>query len=87
MAAGKPTVCLDTGGPGIHIDETCGIKIAPRSSEFVIEGLAKALERLYLDENLRSDMGISARRRAETVYRWDHLGDRLKEVYQTALLR
>lgn len=85
MAAGKPVVCLDTGGPGMHITEECGFKIAPRSREHTAHELAEALERLYLDGEMRQKMGQAARQRAEQVYHWDRLGERLMEIYQVAL--
>jgi len=50
-----------------------------------ITSLAKALERLYLDRDLGSRMGKAARERAAQNYHWDKLGDRINEIYQTAL--
>jgi len=85
MAAGKPVVCLDTGGPGMHISKECGIKIAPRTPEHAVHELAGALERLYLDEGLRHKLGKAAREKAEQEYHWDRLGARLMETYGEAL--
>jgi glycosyltransferase involved in cell wall biosynthesis len=44
MAAGKPVVCLDTGGPGMHITDDWGFKIIPRSPRDAVLELASALE-------------------------------------------
>jgi glycosyltransferase involved in cell wall biosynthesis len=85
MSAGKPVVCLDTGGPGMHVTDKCGVKIAPDSYDSAAEELAGALERLYLDEGLRSKMGRAARERVEKHYHWDRLGERLNVIYQRAL--
>lgn len=87
MCAGKPTVCLDTGGPGMHITDECGIKVAPRSPTHTVRELAEALERLYLDKDLRQRLGDSARQRAEQLYHWDRLGERLLDIYEIALER
>jgi glycosyltransferase involved in cell wall biosynthesis len=87
MCAGKPTVCLDTGGPGMHITDECGIKVVPLSQTHAVHELAEALERLYLDKELRQRQGDSARRRAEQLYHWDKLGDRLLDIYEDALER
>jgi len=84
MAAGKPVVCLDTGGPGMHITDNLGFKIAPRSPKDAVHELASALERLYLDRDLRQRMGQAARERAENFYHWDKLGEQLMEIYQEA---
>jgi len=85
MSVGRPVVCLDIGGPGMHITEDCGIKVAPGAPKETITSLAKALERLYLDRDLGSRMGKAARERAAQNYHWDKLGDRINEIYQTAL--
>lgn len=82
MSVGKPVVCLDIGGPGMHITEECGVKITPSSPEETVDRLAEALERLYLDPELRRRLGEAGRARAENDYHWDRLGDRLTEIYQ-----
>ena len=87
MSAAKPVVCLDIGGPGLHINEMCGIKLKPTSPGETVQNLAGALERLYLDEGLRLRLGNAARERAEQEYHWDKLGERLTEVYQSIFLK
>ena len=87
MSAAKPVVCLDIGGPGLHINEECGIKLKPMSPMETVQNLANALERLYLDEGLRVRLGKAARKRAEQEYHWDILGVRLVEIYQPILHR
>lgn len=85
MTAGKPVICLDIAGPGIHVTDDCGIKITPKSPEQAVSEMAKALERLYWDSELRLQMGKAARARAEQVYHWDRLGERMLEIYEQAL--
>jgi glycosyltransferase involved in cell wall biosynthesis len=86
MSVAKPVICLDIGGPGLHITEDCGIKITPTSSQETVQNLADALERLYLDEGLRLKLGEAGRERARKLYHWDRLGDRLMEMYQPMFL-
>jgi glycosyltransferase involved in cell wall biosynthesis len=85
MSMGKPVVCLDTGGPGMHITDECGLKITPRSPDHAVHELAQALEKLYLDEHLRLTLGKAARRRVEQHYQWDKLGERLHRIYEHSL--
>jgi glycosyltransferase involved in cell wall biosynthesis len=85
MASGLPVICLDTGGPGFHIQDEWGIKIKPKSPEYVVSEMAKALEGLYLDRDLRERLGRAARKRAEEFYLWDRLGERLMKIYEEAL--
>lgn len=81
MASGIPVICIDTGGPGFHIQEEWGVKIEPRNTEYVLTEMAEALEKLYLDKELRERLGKNARKRAEEFYLWDRLGERLQKIY------
>ena len=85
MAAGIPVVCMDLAGPGLHVTEACGIKIPARSPDETIELMAQALARLYRDRELGAKMGQAGRARAEQVYSWDHLGERLSRIYEEVL--
>lgn len=85
MALGKPVVCLDTGGPGMHVSDECGIKIVPGTPSQTEKDLAKALDQLYVDENLRKSLGKAAKNKIINYYLWDRLGDRLAEIYQQAV--
>lgn len=85
MCAGKPVICLDAGGPGTHITEECGIKIASSSPEDAVHQLAGALECLHQEETLRFELGTAARDRAKELYHWDQLGERLMRIYQCAV--
>ena len=85
MAASLPVVCLDIGGPGFHIDDKCGIKIKPNSPEQAIQDMANALEKLYFDKELRSKLARGARKKVESRYDWNKLGERLQKIYQEIL--
>jgi glycosyltransferase involved in cell wall biosynthesis len=85
MAAGKPVICMDLAGPGLHVTENCGIKISPQTPDQAIKRIADALERLYGDQELLTRMGKAARCRAEEAYVLDKLGDRLREIYESVL--
>jgi FkbM family methyltransferase len=85
MAAGKPVICVDLGGSRVQVTEQCGIKVKPGSPKQVVRDLATALGTLYRDEEGRLRMGRAARERAEQVYSWDRLGDRLLAVYRDVL--
>jgi len=85
MAAGMPVICLDTGGPGVHVTPETGLKVAASSPRQAVDDLALALQQLYLDEKLRLNLGTAARERAQQLYLWDRLGERLMEIYQEGL--
>ncbi|MDD8026456.1 MAG: glycosyltransferase family 4 protein [Acidobacteriota bacterium] len=84
MAAGKPVVVVDSGGPGSHIDPAWGIKVAPDTPEVTAGRLADALDRLASDPGLRDRLGRAARRRVEEFYLYDREGERMMEIYKFA---
>jgi glycosyltransferase involved in cell wall biosynthesis len=85
MASGVPTVCLDVGGPGSHVREPWGIKVAPGRPDAVAADLAAALGRFWCDPGLRDRMGRAARDRAASYYEWGRLGDKIRGIYEDAL--
>ncbi len=81
MASGLPVIVLDSGGPGAHVDHSWGVKIAPGKPEAVVRDMARALENLYSDGDLRKRMGEAGHRRVMDFYLWDRLGERMREIY------
>lgn len=85
MSMGKPVVCLELGGPAMHVTDESGIKIAATSPKQSVQGMAEALERLYVDRDLRDNMGKAARKRATDIYHWDRAGERLADIYKQTI--
>ncbi len=83
MASGLPVICLDSGGPGSHIQSEWGIKVSPADPESVAREMGQALSTLHDDEGLRIALGEAARKRAAEFYPWDAHGDRLREIYRS----
>lgn len=81
MSQKCPVVCLDISGPGMHVTNETGIKIQPTTPERSIIEIAAALEKLYLEPELRKSMGNASRERTELIYHWDRVGDRLYQIY------
>ena len=82
MAAGKPVVCLDLGGPGLHINNACGYKIPAHHPEQAVRDMAAALEKLASDPNLRPRLGQAAYERAREIYDWDRVAERVIGAYE-----
>lgn len=81
MAAGLPVICLDYGGPDQMVTEECGIKVKPVTPEQTVSDLAKAILTLAQDLELRQQMGVAGRRRAQKVYNWDRKGELIQRIY------
>lgn len=79
MAAAKPVICLDLGGPALQVTDDVGIRVPARHRDPAVEGLADAMNRLAGDRQLRDAMGEAGRRRvASREFRWD----RKLEIYE-----
>ncbi len=87
LGCGKPVIGLNVGGPGFHIQKEWGIKIEPKNPMYTVREMARALETLYLDNDLRRNMGVAGCRRAEEFYLWERLGDRMQHIYEEILPR
>ena len=85
MASGKPVVCLDLGGPALHINGECGFKVPARDPDQAVRDMAVALGTLAGDPNLCTQMGRAAFERARQVYDWDRTAERIIEAYEQAL--
>ena len=71
LAAGRPVICLDSGGPALQVDDEVGVCVPLIDEEQIIEGLSQAIIRLGQDSELRARMGRAARERARRCFSWD----------------
>jgi len=82
MAAGRPMVCLDLGGPAVHVDENSGFAIPAKSPEQVVDGIAEALHSLATDVDLRKRMSAASRQRVRDVFTEDSKAERTNALYK-----
>jgi glycosyltransferase involved in cell wall biosynthesis len=83
LAAGRPVICLDAGGPALQVTEECGFKASVASEEQVLDAMAGAMEKLYRNPELLGRMGVAARERARTHFNWACKGERMNTLYQS----
>ena len=72
MAYGLPVICLDLGGPGMIVDDTCGVKIQAknRSPYQVSYAMALAMRRLAENPCQLGQLRQGALKRAQN-YTWE----------------
>jgi glycosyltransferase involved in cell wall biosynthesis len=87
MAAGRPVVCLDWGGPPLAVSRGTGITISVKTPQQVIHDLAQAFHYLDRNRNELRRMASAARERASTVFTWDSKGDVSHLLLQTLVNR
>lgn len=82
MAAGRPVICLDLGGPALQVTEETGIKVPAISPDQAVSGLEQAVFRLATDPALRARLGRAARQRVKDRFAWDEKGEFLATIYE-----
>ncbi len=82
LAAGRPVVCLDLGGPALQVTPQSGFKIPALSPQQAISDLAQAMQRLAASPELYQTLSNSARREARAQLSWDRKGDEMARCYE-----
>jgi glycosyltransferase involved in cell wall biosynthesis len=81
MAAGRPVICLDLGGPGMQVTEEIGVKIPAVSPPQVIRDLAAAMNQLAQDPSRCEELGKIARGLVQQYYSWDRKSAWINRIY------
>jgi glycosyltransferase involved in cell wall biosynthesis len=82
MAAWKPIIATDWGGPSdLIVDDCNGFKVLGRNPEEHIELIGNAIRLLLGDSELRRRMGAAGAARAKSEYGWPVLAARYDRLY------
>jgi len=84
MAAGRPVVCLDLGGPAMRVTNETGYKIPAITPEQAINDMAAALERLASDPKHYAQLAKAGRLRIDQEFNWDRKGEHMNHLYREA---
>ncbi|AFZ44032.1 glycosyl transferase group 1 [Halothece sp. PCC 7418] len=87
MAAGRPILCLDLGGPGVQVTPETGIKIPAHTPEQAVQDLSQAMVYLAQDSQQRSRMGQAGRDLVQKLYNWEVKAQELTQLYQELSLK
>lgn len=85
MAAGRPILCLDLGGPGVQVTPETGIKIPAHTPEQAVTDMAQAMRKLAQDRDLRLSMGQAGRKLVQERYSWVAKGHQITQLYENVL--
>lgn len=85
MAAGKPVICLDLGGPAVQVTPETGFKVAAQNPDQAVRDMADAMRRLVDDEAMRLRMGEAGRQRVSEKFSWERKAEALNAHYAEAL--
>ncbi|MGA9378283.1 MAG: glycosyltransferase [Phormidium sp.] len=82
MAAGRPVVCLDLGGPSVQVTEETGFKVPANNPDQSVHDLAEAMARLAQDSELRIKMGQAGQTLIREQFSWEAKGECLAKLYE-----
>ncbi len=87
MAAGRPVICLDLGGPAEQITSETGFKVLAKDPEESINAMAKVMIELGQNPKLCRQMGQAGQQRVKELYSWQAKGKQLCQTYQQIVER
>ncbi len=82
MAAGRPVICLDLGGPAVQVTAKTGFLIPALNPHQSIADIATAMCRLAQDVDLCIEMGKAGEQRAREIFTWDAQGKLYAQIYE-----
>lgn len=82
MAAGRPIICLDLGGPAELVTPEIGFKIPAHTPEQAIRDMSTAMIKLAVDRNLCLQMGQKGQQKVKHCYSWEAKGKHLAQLYE-----
>lgn len=87
MAAGRPVICLDIGGPAMHVEREVGIQCSISSPSQTIAELTDAMNCLAADRKLCIRMGNAGRERVVQRYLVGNRVEFFSKLYVEAIAR
>jgi len=85
MAAGRPVICLDLGGPALQVTSETGFKIPAITPEQVVNDIANAMYSLATNKTLYKQMSLASRERVKKYFTWERRGEEIKRIYAEIL--
>lgn len=85
LAMGKPIICLDYGGPGSMVKESCGFKTTYTNFTNTTKSLADDLEKYYLNSALLEEHSKNAKNHVKSNFELDKKIQKILSVYEDIL--
>ncbi len=82
MAAARPVLCLDLGGPSVQVDNKTGIKVSACNPEQAVRELAEAMRSLATNQDLRQQMGEAGRNKVKHQFSCEAKGKQFAKLYE-----
>ncbi|MDA3798781.1 MAG: glycosyltransferase [Kiritimatiellae bacterium] len=85
MAAGRPVICLNCGGPATQVEETAGYIIKTNSEEQIVTDISNAMNILFDNSKCRNEKGVAGRVAVKNNLTWQAKAMSLSKLYYEIL--
>jgi glycosyltransferase involved in cell wall biosynthesis len=85
MAAGRPVICLNLGGPGVQVTKDTGFRVDANTPEQAVQDMAAAMVQLSQNAVLRQQMGEAGRKLVQECHSWTIRGEQLDQLYRQVI--
>lgn len=85
MAAGRPVICLDLGGPAMQVTQETGVKVPAHTPNQSVTAMAEVMSSLANGRSLRRRLGEQGKERAKTTFAWNAKAEHLNRLYYEAV--
>ena len=85
MAAARPAIAIEYGGPAELIDDEVGKALPATGRQAVVQGLIEAFHDIVRHPDQWRARGLEGRRRAESQFGWESKIDQALSVYSRVL--
>ena len=82
MAAGRPILCLDLGGPAAQVTAATGLKVPAQNPQQALTDLAEAMIQFAKNLPLCRQMGQAGQQRVRECYSWTAKGQQFANTYE-----
>jgi len=81
LAAGRPVICLDTGGPAMQVTPNCGLAAQTKCPKEAVLMIAEKLANIATQPALWKSMSDAAKARAQEVFSLERVKCRVLQAY------
>lgn len=82
MAAGRPVICLNLGGPAVQVTSETGFVVQSHTPKQSVSDIARAMIQLAENVDMRVTMGQAGQQRVRELFSWDAKGKLFTQIYQ-----
>ena len=86
MAHGVPVICQERAGMKDMVTDECGVKIASRAPNELVDGITDAMCRYYRNPAIVQEHGLSGQERVRRKYSWATCVDLIDDVFHVSEL-